>query len=214
MLTAGFSLVMKAPPLGNSFVLFFATGFLPMSLYMTISNMVSRSIRFSRALLNYPAVSWIDALLARFLLNGLTNILVIYILIFSILALTDTGTVLRLDTIIGAIALSLLLGLGIGTLNCALSGMFPVWEMIWTIANRPLFLASGVFYTYESLPRTVQNILWWNPVMHIVSLMRSGFYPMYRASHISNTYVMLIGLIALLFGLLLMRRFHRDILNA
>lgn len=109
MLSAGFSLVMKTPPLGNSFILFFATGFLPMSLYMAISGMVSRSIRFSRALLNYPAVSWIDAVLARFILNGLTNILVIYILLFSILALTDTGTVLSMDPIIGAISLSLLL---------------------------------------------------------------------------------------------------------
>jgi capsular polysaccharide transport system permease protein len=212
MLSLGFSLVMKTPPLGNSFVLFFATGFLPLSLFLGISNMVARSIRFSRPLLAYPAVSWIDALLARFILNGLTNILVIYLLFIGILAVTDTRTVLNLDPIILSMFLCLLLGLGIGTLNCVLGGLYPAWEMIWSIATRPLFLASGVFYTYESLPRVVQDILWWNPILHIVSMMRTGFYPMYRAPHVSITFVLLTSMITLLLGILLMRRHHRALL--
>ena len=214
ILGAGFSLMIRNPPLGNSFLIFYATGFLPFSLYQNLSNAVARSITFSRPLLMYPAVSWIDAVFARFILNTLTNILVAYLLMAGLLMVTDTRTVLEIGPIITSFALAMLLGLAIGTLNCAISGLYPTWELIWSIATRPLFLISAIFFTFESLPRPVQDILWWNPLVHIVGEMRSGFYPMYRAQYVDNAYVLTVSLVTLLFGLLLMRRFHRDILNA
>lgn len=213
ILGAGFSLLVRTPPIGNSFLIFYATGFLPFSLYQNLSNAVARSINFSRPLLRYPAVCWIDAVLARFTLNALTNILVAYLLMTGLLMATNTRTVLEIGPIVLSFAQAMLLGLAMGTLNCAIIGLYPTWEMIWSIVTRPLFLASGIFFTFDSLPRTVQEILWWNPLIHIVGEMRSGFYPMYRAQYVDNTYVLTISLIVLLFGLLLMRRFHRDILN-
>lgn len=42
----GFSLLFKNPPLGSSFILFFATGFLPFNLYQNISVMVARALVF------------------------------------------------------------------------------------------------------------------------------------------------------------------------
>jgi len=213
ILGAGFSLIIRTPPLGNSFLLFYATGYLPFNLYSQLSNMVARSINFSRPLLAYPAVSWLDAVLARFLLNALTNMLVCYLLLGGLLLATDTRVVLDILPILGSLALSMLLGLAFGTLNCALIGLFPTWDMIWSIATRPLFLASGVFFTFETLPTAIQPYLWWNPLVHVIGLMRSGFYPMYNAHYAEPLYVLMVSLIVLLFGLLLMRRHHRTILN-
>ncbi|WP_246032395.1 ABC transporter permease [Thalassobius vesicularis] len=213
ILGAGFSLIIRNPPIGNSFLIFYATGFLPFSLYQNLSNAVARAINFSRPLLMYPAVSWIDAVFARFILNSLTNILVAYLLMAGLLMVTDTRTVLDIGPIVTSFTLAMLLGLAIGTLNCALIGLYPTWEVIWSIATRPLFLASAIFFTFDSLPRAIQDILWWNPLVHIVGEMRSGFYPMYRAQYVDNAYVLTVSLVTLLFGLLLMRRFHRDILN-
>lgn len=213
ILGMGFSLIIRTPPLGNSFLLFYATGYLPFNLYGQLSNMVARSINFSRPLLAYPAVSWLDAVLARFLLNALTNMLVCYLLLGGLLLATDTRVVLEILPILGSVALSMLLGLAVGTLNCALIGLFPTWDMIWSIATRPLFLASGVFFTFETLPPTIQPYLWWNPLVHVIGMMRSGFYPMYNAQYVEPLYVLMVSLIILLFGLLLMRRHHRTILN-
>ena len=214
ILGAGFSLIVRNPTLGSSFLIFYATGFLPFTLYMNLSNMIARSINFSRPLLMYPAVSWIDAVLARFILNALTNILVGYLLIAGLLLATDTRTVLEMGPIVIAMSQALLLGLAIGVLNCALIGLVSTWDTLWSIAMRPLFLASGIFFTFESLNTTVQNILWWNPLIHIVGEMRTGFYPMYAPQYISNSYVLFFSLITLLFGLLLMRKHHRTILNS
>jgi capsular polysaccharide transport system permease protein len=213
VLSVGFSLVIRTPALGTSFLLFYATGYLPFDLYQSVSNAVARAINFSKPLLQYPAVTWVDALLARFLLNSLTSILISILLFAGILAVTDSRATLDLPPIVAAFGLSMLLGLGVGTINCALSGLFPLWEVIWSILTRPLFIASGIFYLYETLPPLAQDILWYNPLIHIIGLVRKGFYPTYTASFVEPLYVLILSLVLLALGQILLGRYHREILN-
>jgi capsular polysaccharide transport system permease protein len=213
-LSVGFSLVLRTAPLGTSFLLFYASGYLPFNLYQTLAATIAASIRFSKPLLKYPAVNWLDAVLARFLLNSLTGILITVILSTGILTVVDSRATLDLPPIVEAMALAMALGLGVGVLNCAISGLFPIWEVIWSILTRPLFLASGIFYLYENLPQLAQDVLWYNPLTHIVGLMRTGFYPTYTAAYLSPLYVLSVSLILLTMGLLLLGRYHRDILNS
>lgn len=213
ILAIGFSMLLRSPPVGNSFVLFYATGFLPFTLYQSLQTMVARSIIFSRPLLMYPAVTWIDAVLARFILNALTSLLATIILFAGILLFSDARAVIEITFILKSLALGMLLGLSVGLLNCALFGLLPVWEQIWSIATRPLFLISGVFFTFDSMPRMMQSILWYNPLMHIVGAMRKGFYPTYSGDYINLSYVLGVCLVLMFFGVVLLCRFHRDILN-
>ncbi len=213
VLSLAFSLVLRTPPLGTNFILFYATGFIPFNLYQTLSNTVNKSVNFSKPLLKYPAVTWFDAVLARSLLNSLTGVLVAILLFSGILAVIDSRTLLYLPPVIEAMMLAIVLGLGLGVVNCALMGLFPLWAMVWSIATRPLFLASGVIFLYDTMPPLARDILWYNPLIHIVGLMRSGFYPTYTASYVNHIYVLGISLALLALGLILMGRYHRDILN-
>ncbi|KAF0674589.1 ABC transporter permease [Profundibacterium mesophilum] len=213
ILSFGFALLLRTPSLGNSFLLFYASGFLPFNLYMVITNMVARSLLFSRPLLAYPAVTWLDAILARFLLNTLTGLLVSYLLFAGILIFTDARVVIDIGPLVGAMLLAALLGLGVGALNCLLMGLYPTWEMFWGIVTRPLFLASGVIFIYEDLPAGAQNVLWYNPLMHVTGLMRTGLYPMYNPEYLSWVYVLGCALAPLMMGLLLLRRHYKTILN-
>lgn len=213
VLAAGFSLIMHAPALGNSFILFYATGMMPFLFYNSVASTIASSLPFSRPLLRYPSVTWLDAIIARFVLNTLTNLMVIYLLFTGILLVAKTGSVLNFGPILEALALCAILGLGVGTMNCLLSGLYPAWSMVWSIITRPLFLASGVLMTMEQLPRSVQEILWYNPLIHIIGLMRRGFYPMYNADYVSTAYVVSVSLILCALGLVLLMRYHKDILN-
>jgi capsular polysaccharide transport system permease protein len=214
ILALAFGLMLRSPALGTSFILFYATGYLPFSLYQSVATYVSRSLMFSKPLLFYPSVTWVDAILARFILNTLTSLMVTYILLAGLLTLIDTRIVLEVGPIVEAMALSALLGLGIGTLNCALMGLVNVWSIVWPIMSRPLFLASGVIFLYEDMPRAVQNILYYNPLLHIIGILRTGIYPMYNADYANPAYVVGFGLITLTLGLLLLHRFHKDILSS
>ena len=213
IMAIGFALIMRHPPLGTSFILFFATGMLPFSLYNVLDGVVGRALIYSRALLMYPSVRWIDAVLARFLLNLLTKLVIMRIVLTGAMILTETRSVLDFGPILAAVALAGLLGLATGLVNCALEGLFPAWGMIWSIATRPLFLASGVLLLYEDLPRIVQDILWWNPLLHVIGEFRAGFYPMYTASYVSIPYVAGVGLSLLALGVMLVRRHAMSILR-
>jgi capsular polysaccharide transport system permease protein len=92
-------------------------------------------------------------------------------------------------------------------------GLFPIWEVAWSIISRPLFLASGIFFIYDNLPPLAQDILWFNPLLQIVGLMRTGFYSTYTADYVSISYILAVSLTLLALGLVLMGRYHRDILN-
>ncbi|WP_386685089.1 ABC transporter permease [Loktanella sp. R86503] len=213
ILAVAFNLLLRAPALGTSFVLFYTTGYLPFILYQSDSVFVARALSFSKPLLFYPSVTWVDAIIARFILNTLTSLMVAYILLTGVLLFTDTQIVLDLRPIVEAMALAALVGLGVGVLNCALIGLIPLWDVIWSIISRPLFLASGILFVFEDLPRFVQSILWFNPLVHVIGIMRRGIYPMYNADYASPTYVIFFALLTMVPGLLLLQRFHAKILN-
>ncbi|WP_256327075.1 ABC transporter permease [Roseicitreum antarcticum] len=213
VLSLAFSLLMNNPSLGTSFILFKATGFLIFTQYMIVGQMVAHAMMFSKPLLLYPGVIWVDAIVARFILNALVTAIVMTIILAGIMVYEDIRSLLNWGMILLAVATASLLGLGIGTLNCYLFQRFPVWAHTWGVLNRPLFLISGVIILYEDMPQLAQDILWYNPLLHITGMMRAGFYPMYRPDYISLVFVMVCALVPLIFGLLLLFRHHKDLLN-
>ena len=125
-----FSFAFRSPALGTNFPIFYATGFLPFVMYQHLTSKVAQSIRFSRPLLFYPRVTFIDALIARSVLTTLTNLTVFYIVILGIRTAFETHTLLDLPQIILSLSLVCLLGTGLGIFNCFLSSMVPPWEQV------------------------------------------------------------------------------------
>ena len=71
-----FSLMLRAPPLGTSFILFYATGTIPFRLYSAMAGAVAGAINANRGLLAYPVVNPLDAVFAQFVLGFMTDVLV------------------------------------------------------------------------------------------------------------------------------------------
>ena len=213
ILAVGFSLLLRSPSLGTSFILFYATGYLPFIFYAEITSKTSVALRYSRTLLAYPGVAWIDSILARFFLNFVTSAVVFCIVISGIMVMTETRTILSLEPIFIGLAICTLVGLGVGLMNSVLFGIMPIWERIWPILSRPMFIASGVLFLYDDLPQGAQNILWWNPLIHGTGLVRMGFYPTYQAEYVSVVYCLLSSLTAIALGLIFLRANYKKILE-
>lgn len=213
LLSVGFSLMARVPPLGTSFLLFYASGFLPFSLYRGIEGDVSRAIEFSRPLLLYPAVTWLDAILARFLLGLITNIMILFIILGGAIAITGYSGTLDYVMMLQGVLAAAMLGLGVGTFNAFIHGRFPLIKTFWRIINRPLFLLSGVIFTFDSLPAKVQHIFWFNPLIHVTGLMHGGVYPSYQPHYISFVYIYGIAFVSLALGLLFLRAYSRDLIS-
>jgi capsular polysaccharide transport system permease protein len=213
ILAIAFGILFRSPPLGTSFILFYATGYLPFDLYGTLSTKVGSALSYSRPLLAYPAVTWLDAVLARFFLNAITDITVMCIVLIAIIQIENNHVVIDMVPVLTGVFLACLFGLGIGMINSILKGLFPVWKILWDVVNRPLFLISGVFFLYEDMPRFLQDILWWNPLLHMTSWVRTGFYPNYDASFVSLPYCFLVALTLIVLGLVLVRGYHKTIME-
>ena len=213
LLTIVFSLALRAPSLGDNFALFYASGMLPFSLYNELSNKVGRSIGFSKQLLFYPGVTFVDAILARVFLNTLTQAMILVLIMGGIIWIYDINVILDIPTMTIAVLMAVLLATGVGTLNCFLFWRLPAWSRIWVILNRPMFIMSCIFFPFEDVPPAFQDYLWFNPVVHIVGMMRRGIYATYEPDYVSLSYCFGFALVCLFFGLLFLGRHHRDIVN-
>lgn len=212
VLTFALSLVVDAPSLGRSFVVFYASGYLPFLFYATLQGHVQQALVYSRPLLIYPSVSWIDAILARFVLNALTGLLVVLIVLSGLALMTGQIDIAHPVPMVAALFLSMILGLGHGVLNCLLTGLFPLWGQVWSILSRPLFLVAGVIFVMEDLPTAIQNVLWWTPWIHVTGLFRTALYPAYDAAYVSVPLVLGWSLLPLALGLFLLQRYRQEIL--
>lgn len=215
LLTVIFQVVLgrSTPPIGGNFPLFYASGYVVFQMYNDIAGKMASSLRYSRPLLAYPAVTFVDALIARLILNTIMHLVVFTIVITGIAVIFRLTLVLDVAVVIRALGLAALLGAGVGTMNCFLIMRFPVWERAWSIVNRPLFLMSGIFFTFDMMPKIAQDALWWNPVLHVIGLMRRGIYGVYPADYVSEAYVVTLALVLLALGLLLLSRRYRDLLE-
>ena len=212
LLSVAFSLAFRAPSLGDNFPLFYATAYLPFAFFNDASLKLSGAIRASKSLLIFPAVTFVDALAARFLLAAVINVLVFVTIIGGIAIIFDLTLVMEPLKIFNAAGMAMVLAAGIGTLNAYLFGTFPVWRRLWSVATRPLFILSGIFFILEDVPEGLQFVLLFNPLFHATSSMRDGFYPTYDAIYVQPAFPYGVGVVCLFFGLLLLYRHHDEII--
>lgn len=213
LLASVFALAFDRPSLGVSFPLFYASGLLPFMMYMDVTGKVAGSITFSRQLLFYPKVSFVDAILARLILNALTQIMVFCVVASALLLTYPNQSILDMSAIINATLSALCLALGIGSFNAYAFWAWPSWQRIWGALNRPMFILACVLFLFDDVPQPYRDYLWYNPLIHIVGEMRRGFYSFYDAPYVSLLYVNGIGVGLTAVGLLLLKRHIQDMVN-
>jgi len=213
LLSLAFSMIVHKPPLGVSFIFFYATGFLPFDIYTTMSSSISTALSYSRPLLSYPRVTWIDTIIARAVLNGLTQFIVFFLVIFGIILLYETRSRIDMGPLLLGLIMVMTIGIGVGAVNALLIGLYPVWGMIWGILSRPLFLISGVLFIPEMMPHDVARYLTWNPLIHAVGLIRQGLFPTYDAPYVSLVYGFGVGIGLCAIGLIFLGANYKTVLQ-
>jgi capsular polysaccharide transport system permease protein len=213
ILSLVFSVITRTPPLGTNFPLFYITGVVPFQMYALISERVSRSVRFSRQLLGFPGITILDALLARAILSFLIEIVVFVVLSLGVIYFYDLRVNLAMQPVLLGLAMAGALGLSVGAFNSVLFILLPAYEHLWGMANRPMMIAAGTLVMIHDMPAWLFQILWWNPVAHMVAEVRHGFYPTFYADWVSPTYVFLFCGITFSIGLATLERYAHEALD-
>ena len=201
------------PPVGDSFVLFFSTGLVPFSAFRDTGNVVRSAVKQNKPLLFFPIIKPIDAFVSRAVLELLTQITV-----FAIIVGTHTFAYqapLHADwvNVIIPFVLLAIMGFNIGIINCVIGAHFHAWEQIWGVISRPMFILSGIFFVADAMPSEVRAVLSWNPMMHCIEWLRTGFYPEFNSTFVDVGYVLSFTFGGLFVALVLERIFRNKILE-
>ncbi|ODR88349.1 ABC transporter permease [Sinorhizobium alkalisoli] len=213
LLTLVFQAIARTPALGTSFALFFATGYIAFQFYQAMTSYLNSAVRANKALLSYPNVAPIDTVVARFVLQIGTTSLVAFIVLGTIVASMRVETSLHWPTILEAVAMACIFGLGVAMVNCVLFLKYSLYEQVFNIVNRPLFLISGVFFLPDSIPDPYRDLVLINPLVHIIMGFRKGFYPEYRAIGLDMNYLYGIAFLTLFAGMLVFTLSRKTLRN-
>lgn len=203
VLTLIFQVLVRAPALGVSFPLFFGTGYIAFQFYQATVTYLNGAVRSNKSLLSYPNVAPFDTIVARYFLQLGTTAMVGVVVLGVIVAWMRVPPEVSWLPILEAILACSMLGLGVGLINNVMFRKYPLYEKIFSIVNRPLYMISGIFFLPDMIPQPYRDIVLLNPLVHVIMRFRMGFYDEYRALGIDMWYVYVFAFLTLFFGMLL-----------
>lgn len=77
----------------------------------------------------------------------------------------------------------------------------PEVDKLRSLAMRPIFFISGIFFSLQDVPREFWPYLTWNPLLHAVELARYAAYPQYGNEGVSYFYLDITTLVLTFFAL-------------
>lgn len=197
-------------PGGMPLVPFMLVGFVSFGLFRDPWGCMQSAISNSRNLLTFPQVTTFDVILARGLLEVMVSLFVLgFLLYMAWLA----GFDVRCDRPLGVLGVLMLLsimGLGMGFIFASLEPLLPsVKQFGSAVLGRPLYFSSGLFFTADSVPAQVREYLLYNPILHMIELVRSEFFREFETGYGSWFYASLFSFATLATGLLLHQALHK-----
>lgn len=180
-LVALFDVLQRVPPIHVHAGIFVATGVLPYILFRQTITSLARSVIANRHLRYITPINQAEILFGTATVEA-WNILLTSTIIFGLLcAIGYALPPASLQEAVFALFLLFLLSASAGHLIAIIGLMSDSWARIFPLALRPFFWISGVFYTATELPKAAQDLLYWNPVLHITEALREGYFEAYSS---------------------------------
>ena len=201
-----FSFIGRSSPLGGSVAMLVLTGLFPYNLFSNLATQLMNAVDSNKVLLSYPHVTPFDVMVARTILEIATQI-VVFSFVLIILVVQDLWD-MRVGSVIDVIMVVLVgtaLGVGFGLINAVLAFKFPSYANIFGMIMRPMYFLSGIFFVVGYMSTDIQDIMYYNPVAHLIEWFRSAMYVGYESRFLSKPYLLGFTLTVVFFGLLLLR---------
>ncbi|MDW2322725.1 ABC transporter permease [Vibrio sp. 1159] len=180
---------------------FMVFGMILVQLFLGCVGSVAASIKKNKPLYAFRQVQPISSIIA---IAGFE----ILIKLFVILVIAIIAFFLRLDVEINdplEIMMILirvwLISASIGVLFALAACYVPELDKLRTLAMRPIFFISGIFFSLQDIPRDYWPYLTWNPLLHAVELARYAAYPQYGYAGVSYFYLDISTLVLTFFAL-------------
>lgn len=193
----------RMQPYGDSAAVWYSTGIVPFMAFSYTMRFIVLGLMQNAPLLNFPTVKVVDIFIARAIVE-IFSVFIVFVIISIILEAFDSSFLPKYPVIaFYSILLSFALGFGFGIIFACLSRISPAWNVVSILFIMILWSISGIFFVPTYLPSYIIDILYYNPIMHIIDLFRSAYYDEFaegraRVNYVVMWCIVVIGL-ALLF---------------
>lgn len=197
----------RAPPIGTSSTMFFATGLTPYMFFNYPSRFMMLGTLQNRALLSFPVVKVMDLIIASAILETVAGCAVILVTAFVLYCVGEKIWPTDPAMAMAALGGMWVLAMGTGIIFSVLSMVVPFMPIAAALFQVVMYITSGILFVPATLPDRAQELLWWNPATHGVQWFREAYYGEAMASEYFPNTLFLIGCGTFLafFGLMLER---------
>ena len=163
------------------YAVYLMVAMMPFRLCMGLWSQLMGAAKANRGLFNYRQVVPMDAFISRALLELVLTGLVftMSMLILARLGLSHTVPE-RLLYFLVVCAIYYFFGVGMGLLLAGLSGPMPRIGTLVSLVSMPLYILSGVVFTFKPPTPSIHEALLLNPLMHLVECGREAYLSGYR----------------------------------
>ncbi len=186
---AMFGLSLRKGMPGVDYPMFLLTGMLPYQLFVNTLNTSMAAFESNQGLFNYRQVKPFDALVTRCLVECLVYFLVFLILVATGMAL---GFDAHIHDVLGLSLILLLLvwfSFSMGLLFAVIGTFAENFKKVVGIITRPLFFASGIFFSASMVPPQYREIMLLNPLLNFLELIRSHYFAAFQSQGASYLYI-------------------------
>jgi capsular polysaccharide transport system permease protein len=210
---AVFTVAGRRLPAGVFPIGFLLTGFVPFRFFAETRERVVNSIKGNLQLLYFRQVTLYSVIVARTVLEFLTNLIVFALLVGVAYLFGEPLNIRDPLEILWGIVLMTLLGLEFGLVVTVLSKILPAMENLSASISRVLFLISGLWFYANELPDRIRDWLLLNPIFDILEIIREGYFASYTAEYASLNYVHVCVLVGGVLALSLKRVMYHRLLD-
>ena len=166
-------------PITTNPALFLATGILPYIVFRQTVLYMTRATCSAKAVRDLPQIHLRQMLWAYAILEGLTTLMVVFLVLIFLNIITNSEMPDNLLFFICIMVFCWLFSTAIGVVICAFALRFTWVTRVLPLLLRPLFWISGVFFVARELPENIAYALSFNPLFVITDTVRSAYFENY-----------------------------------
>jgi capsular polysaccharide transport system permease protein len=201
-----FSYLGRGPGAGDSLVIFFVTGIMPVFLMRQAISGGGGTLRGGGGMMAFPQISSFEVVNSRVLLELIVNFMVVVLFMIISKAFLDlpfTEWVKDPFELLGALTMLAYFVYAASFLSAEIGRMWQQWTDVTRLVSRALFFTSGVWYTMGSLPLQLQSVVKYNPLAHIIEWIRDASIHGFSSDHFDPSYPFWFATVCLFLGLVI-----------
>jgi capsular polysaccharide transport system permease protein len=197
---------------GAPAALFITAGYLPFLFFRNVVGKLQSAVSANMGLFCYRQVTPFATFVARFMLEMMVGMVVGCILVLGLIWFGFDAIPADPLQVILIYLLLMVFSFSLGIVFCVICNLFQEADKFLHLLMMPLMFISCVMYPLISIPAQYLHWFLWNPLVHALELIRSGWIAGYSSPNVSWTYLFGVTLVLLTFAMSCYRLNHRRLI--